>query len=139
MSRGPGDARRRLEELATGSVGRLLVTYSWPALVAMSLNALYAVVDRVFIGQGCGVDAMAGLQLAMPLMMLLTAFGPFVGVGHSAVLSIKLGEGDRVASEKIVGETVELSSPEVTDAFAYRYAWFDLPLGWVGVEVRKDD
>lgn len=49
-----------LEELAKGNLGRLLLKYSWPALVAMTLNALYAVIDRVFIGQGCGVDAMAG-------------------------------------------------------------------------------
>ncbi len=72
MTRGPGALKRRMEELATGSVGRLLVSYSWPALVAMSLNALYSVVDRVFIGQGCGVDAMAGVQLAMPVMMFLS-------------------------------------------------------------------
>lgn len=134
MSRGPGDARRRLEELATGSVGRLLVTYSWPALVAMSLNALYAVVDRVFIGQGCGVDAMAGLQLAMPLMMLLTAFGPFVGVGHSAVLSIKLGEGDRVASEKIVGETVALKLLIFATLVPLFYLFLDVLLGWCGAD-----
>ena len=97
-----------LDELAGGSLGRLLVKYSWPALVSMSLNALYAVVDRIFIGQGCGVDAMAGLQLAMPVMMLLTAFGPLIGVGHGSVLSIKLGARDRVACEKLVGETVAL-------------------------------
>ena len=71
----PREARNRLEELATGSVGGLLLKYSWPALVAMTLNALYSVVDRMFIGQGCGVDAMAGLTLAMPLMMLFGAFG----------------------------------------------------------------
>ena len=97
-----------LDELAGGSLGRLLAKYSWPALVSMSLNALYAVVDRIFIGQGCGVDAMAGLQLAMPVMMLLTAFGPLIGVGHGSVLSIKLGACDRVACEKLVGETVAL-------------------------------
>ena len=74
----------------------------------MSLNALYAVVDRMFIGHGCGVDAMAGLQLAMPPMMLLTAFGPLIGVGHAAILSIRLGAGDRVACEKLVGETIAL-------------------------------
>jgi len=74
----------------------------------MSLNALYAVVDRMFIGHGCGVDAMAGLQLAMPPMMLLAAFGPLIGVGHAALLSIWLGRGDRVACEKLVGETVAL-------------------------------
>ena len=73
----------------------------------MTLNALYSVVDRAFIGY-CGVDSMAGLQIAMPMMMMLTAFGPLVGVGHAAVLSIKLGEGDRVTCEKLVGETVAL-------------------------------
>ncbi|MGN0855716.1 MAG: MATE family efflux transporter [Kiritimatiellia bacterium] len=94
--------------MARGGLGRLLFKYSWPALVAMSLNALYSVVDRVFIGQGCGVDAMAGLQLAMPVMMFLVSFGPLIGVGHAAVLSIKLGEGDRATCEKLVGETVAL-------------------------------
>ena len=74
----------------------------------MSLNALYAVVDRVFIGHGCGVDAMAGLQLAMPAMMLLTSFGPLIGVGHAAMLSIKLGEGDRATCERLLGETIAL-------------------------------
>ena len=55
-----------VKELASGKIGRLLFRYSWPALVAMTLNALYAVIDRAFIGHGCGVDAMAGIQLAMP-------------------------------------------------------------------------
>ncbi len=99
---------RRIEELATGRPGALLVKYAWPALVAMSLHALYAVVDRFYIGKGCGVEAMAGLQLAMPAMMLLTAFGPLIGVGHAAVLSIKLGEGDRETCERLVGQTVAL-------------------------------
>lgn len=100
--------RSNLDEMASGNLGRLLLKFSWPALVAMTLNALYAVVDRVFIGQGCGVDAMAGVQLAMPVMMFLTAFGPLIGVGHSAVLSIKLGAGDRATCEKLVGETIAL-------------------------------
>ncbi len=102
------ERRRRIEELAGESLDSLLAKYSWPALVAMSLNALYAVVDRIFIGQGCGVDAMAGLQLALPVMMFLTSFGPLIGVGHGAILSIRLGAGDRIACEKLVGQTVAL-------------------------------
>ena len=100
--------KKNLEELSSGNTGRLLLKYSWPALVAMTLNALYAVVDRVFIGHGCGVDAMAGVQLAMPAMMLLTAFGPLIGVGHAALLSIKLGGGDIESSERLVGQTIAL-------------------------------
>lgn len=97
-----------VEELASESPAKLLFKYSWPALVAMTLNALYAVVDRVFLGKGCGVDAMAGMTLVMPLMMLFAAFGVFVGAGHSAVLSIKLGERDGETCEKLLGELVAL-------------------------------
>ena len=95
-------------DLAAGPLRRLLFRYSWPALVAMGLNALYAVVDRLYIGQGCGEAAMAGLQLAMPVMMFLGAFGVFVGAGHAAVLSIRLGAGDAEACEKVVGQLVAL-------------------------------
>ena len=74
----------------------------------MSLNALYAVVDRFYIGQGCGEAAMAGLTLTFPVMLLFGAFGVFVGAGHASVLSIKLGENDLVACEKLVGELIAL-------------------------------
>ena len=104
MTRG----RDNLGELAEGRLGRLLLKYSWPALVAMSLNALYAVVDRFYIGQGCGEAAMAGLTLTFPVMMLFGAFGVFVGAGHASALSIKLGENDFVACEKLVGELIAL-------------------------------
>ncbi len=99
----PGD---RLKAMATAPLGPLLARFSWPALVSMTLNALYAVVDRIWIGHGCGQDAMAALTLAFPIMMVFGAFGVFVGAGHAALLSIKLGEGDRTACEKLLGELV---------------------------------
>ncbi len=98
----------------------------------MTLNALYAVVDRVFIGQGCGVDAIAGLQLAMPVMMTLTAFGPLVGVGHATLLSIKLGSRDRVACEKILGETVALKLLSFAALIPLLYAFLDPVLDLCG-------
>ena len=51
----------RLEELADRPVGRLLWQYSVPAVVGMLVMALYNVVDRIFIGQWVGPDAIAGL------------------------------------------------------------------------------
>ncbi len=99
-------AEERLTELAEAPLGRLLARFSWPALVSMTLNALYSIVDRVYIGQGCGQDAMAGLTLAFPILMVFGAFGVFVGAGHAALISLKLGAGDRSACEKILGELV---------------------------------
>jgi len=122
------------KELASGKIGRLLLKYSWPALVAMALNALYAVVDRAFIGHGCGVDAMAGIQLALPAMMLLTSFGPLIGVGHAAVLSIKLGEGDRVTCEKLVGETIALKILLYAVLIPLLYVFLDQVLALCGAD-----
>ena len=121
-----------VEELAEGNLGRLLLRYSWPALVAMSLNALYAVVDRFYIGQGCGESAMAALTLAMPVMMLFGAFGVFIGAGHAALLSIKLGERDTVACERIMGELVALKLLFFFILPPLVYFNLDTVLGWCG-------
>ena len=123
-----------LEELARETPAKLLFKYSWPALVAMTLNALYAVVDRAFIGHGCGADAMAGLTLAMPIMMLFAAFGVFVGAGHSAILSIKLGEGDPEACEKLLGELVAFKLLFFFTLPPLVYFNLDTVLGWCGAD-----
>ncbi|MBQ7234865.1 MAG: MATE family efflux transporter, partial [Kiritimatiellae bacterium] len=127
-----GGAKKNLEELAAGSLGRLLLKYSWPALVAMSLNALYSVVDRFYIGHGCGEAAMAGLTLVFPVMMLFGAFGVFVGAGHAAVMSIKLGEGDRVACEKILGQLVAFKLAFFVTLPPLVFCNIDTVLGWCG-------
>ena len=123
-----------LEELASGKLGRLLLKYSWPALVAMSLNALYSVVDRFYIGHGCGEAAMAGLTLTFPVMMLFGAFGVFVGAGHASVLSIKLGENDFVSCEKIVGELIALKVLFFFILPPLVYFNVDTVLNWCGGE-----
>ena len=124
--------RVNLEELEKGRLGPLLLKYSWPALVAMSLNALYTVVDRFYIGHGCGEDAIAGLTLVFPIMMLFGAFGVFVGAGHSAALSIKLGEGDRVACEKLLGQLVALKLFFFFVLPPLIFFNLDTVLGWCG-------
>ena len=122
----------QLEELASGRLGPLLLKYSWPALVSMSLNALYAVVDRFYIGHGCGEAAMAGLTLVFPIMMLFGAFGVFVGAGHSAVLSIRLGEGDRVACEKLLGQLIAIKLLFFFILPPLLFFNLDTVLGWCG-------
>ena len=98
----------------------------------MSLNALYTVVDRFYIGHGCGEDAIAGLTLVFPIMMLFGAFGVFVGAGHSAALSIKLGEGDRVACEKLLGQLVALKLLFFFVLPPLIFFNLDTVLGWCG-------
>lgn len=96
----------KLERLGTQSIGSLLKEFSIPAIIGTVVNALYNVVDQLYIGQGCGREALAGVALAFPFMMVLIAFGTLIGVGSGALLSLKLGERNRVDAEKVLGQCV---------------------------------
>lgn len=98
----------KLRDLRSGRILPLLFRYAWPALVTMTLNQLYNVIDRIYIGQGCGPDAIAGLTLTFPIMGSLAAIGVLIGMGSSAILSIKLGEGDMAGAERALGQCVAL-------------------------------
>ena len=97
--------------LGTESIGKLLLKYSVPAIIGMMVNALYNVVDRIFIGNMPGVGPMAitGLGVAMPVMSVITAFGTLVGVGSTTNISIKLGQGKRDEAERIIGNAISLA------------------------------
>jgi putative MATE family efflux protein len=95
-------------ELGTKPIGALLAQYSIPAVIAMVVNAIYNVVDRVFIGQFAGEEALAGLTIAFPVMMILFSFANLIGIGGAALISIKLGEKDEKAASKVFGNTLGL-------------------------------
>lgn len=97
--------------LGTESIGKLLLKYSVPAIIGMIVNALYNVVDRIFIGNIPDVGALAitGVGVTMPIMTIILAFGMLIGVGATANISIKLGQGKREDAETIIGNTITLS------------------------------
>ena len=66
---------KRLQELAGMPVGKLLLRYSVPAVVGIVVMQLYNIVDRIFIGQVVGTDAMAGLAITFPVVNISTALG----------------------------------------------------------------
>ncbi len=101
--------RQATLELGTKPVGRLLLQYAMPAIIAMTASSLYHVIDSIFIGQGVGAMAISGLALTFPFMNLTAAFGAAVGVGASTCISVKLGQKDYATAQKILGNTVTLN------------------------------
>lgn len=97
--------------LGTEPIGKLLLKYSVPAIIGMIVNALYNVVDRIFIGNIPNVGALAitGVGVTMPIMTIILAFGMLIGVGATANISIKLGQGKKEEAETIIGNTITLS------------------------------
>lgn len=72
-------------------IGRLLLHYTLPAIIGTMVNALYNIIDRIFIGQEVGALAISGLTLTFPILIFLQGFGMLVGAGAAARVSIYLG------------------------------------------------
>lgn len=93
-------------ELGTKSIGKLLAQYSIPAVIAMLVNAVYNIVDRIFIGRYVSEGALAGLTITFPIMLIIFAFASLIGAGGATLISIKLGEKDEQGACYVFGNTL---------------------------------
>jgi putative MATE family efflux protein len=103
------DNKQATLDLGTKPVGRLLMHYAIPAIIAMVASSLYNMIDSIFIGQGVGPYAISGLAITFPFMNLSAAFGAAIGVGASTLISVKLGQKDYKTAENVLGNTVTLN------------------------------
>lgn len=99
------------KHLGDAPIGKLLLQYSIPAIIGMVVNALYNIVDRMFIGNipNIGSLAITGVGITMPIMTIVLAFGMLIGIGTTANISLNLGKGNRTTAEKLLGNAFTLS------------------------------
>ena len=95
--------------LGTDRLANLLLRYAIPSIIAMTSSSLYNIIASIFIGHGVGALAISGLAITLPLMNIASAFGSMVGIGAAAIISIRLGEGNRTAAENTLGNVVLLN------------------------------
>ena len=95
--------------MGTEKIGKLLMQYAIPAIIAMTASSLYNMVDSIFIGHGVGAMAISGLALTFPLMNLAAAFGSLVGVGAATLISVKLGQKDYDTAQRVLGNVFVLN------------------------------
>lgn len=94
--------------LGTKPIGKLLLEYSVPAVIASVVTSLYNIVDSIFIGQGVGPLAITGLALTFPMMNLLIAFVMVIAVGGATVTSIYLGQKEEARASNALGTVLTL-------------------------------
>ena len=80
-------------KMGTMPVNKLLISMSLPMMISMLVQALYNVVDSIFVSRICE-DALTAVSLAFPIQSLMIALGAGMGVGVNALLSRSLGEKD---------------------------------------------
>jgi putative MATE family efflux protein len=96
--------------LGTAPIGKLMFKLSLPTVVAQLVNLLYNIVDRVFIGhlEGVGADALTGVGLCLPLILIVNAFALLGAAGGAPRAAIALGQGNKSGAEKIMGNCFSL-------------------------------
>ena len=97
-------------ELGTQSIGKLLMQYAIPSIIATTAMALYNITDSIFIGHGVGALAISGLAITFPLMNISAAFGTLVGAGAASLLSMRLGQKDYDSVNNILGNVFVLNA-----------------------------
>lgn len=88
---------------ATEPVGRLIVKFAIPCVISLVVNALYNIVDQIFIGWGVGYLGNGATNVVFPITIIALALAVLIGDGGAAYLSLKLGEGDLDSVKKGVG------------------------------------
>ncbi|HSQ88287.1 MATE family efflux transporter [Romboutsia sp.] len=93
-------------DLGKDSVGKLLFKLATPAIIAQLVNVLYNIIDRIFIGRMQSGDiAMAGVGVAFPIILIISAFSALIGMGGAPLTAIKMGEQDNDGAEKIMSNS----------------------------------
>jgi len=98
----------RSKELEERNIAGLMWQFFWPAFIGVTVNALYNVVDRIFIGRGVGSLALSGLSVVFPIMILVAAFGMLIGIGAGVRISINLGKKEFNLAERVLGNSFVL-------------------------------
>jgi putative MATE family efflux protein len=99
--------KNRAESMGKGRIWSLLLRFSGPSIIAATVTATYNLVDAIFAGS-LGLEALAALAVAFPLMIIYTSIGSCVGIGSSSLISRSLGARKRRAANMTAGNTISL-------------------------------
>lgn len=110
---------------ASEPIGRLILKFAVPSVIALLVNSLYNIVDQIFIGWGVGYLGNGATNVVFPITIVALALSMMIGNGGAAYLSLKLGEGENAAAKKGVGNATALVTVVSLVLTAIFLIWID--------------
>ncbi len=101
---------KETSSFATEPIGKLITKFAIPCVISLLVNALYNIIDQIFIGRGVGYLGNGATNVVFPITIIALAFALLIGDGGAAYLSLKLGEKDAKSAQRGVGNAVTMVS-----------------------------
>lgn len=101
-------ASEQQSAFATEPIGKLILKFAVPSVIALLVNSLYNIVDQIFIGNGVGYLGNGATNIVFPITIIALALAMMIGNGGAAFLSLKLGEGNVDSAKKGIGNAVTM-------------------------------
>ncbi|MGL4623537.1 MAG: MATE family efflux transporter [Culicoidibacterales bacterium] len=92
--------------LGTAPLGKVLMQMSAPMVVGFVVQALYNIVDTMFVGQSVGAIGIGALGIAFPLQIILMALGGLIGAGSAVIISVELGKKNKTVARRVLGSAL---------------------------------
>lgn len=102
---------RQADAMGSAPMWRLLLQMAFPPMLAIIVMALYSIVDRAFVGNVVGVDALSGLSAAFPVQMAAVGLGLLTGLGGMSVISRALGARNVRQASRVIGSSLAILVP----------------------------
>lgn len=96
--------------LATAPISKLFMQFAIPAVLSMLVDALYNMVDQIFIGQGVGYLGIAATTVTFPFVTIILSIATLLGIGGSVYTSMSMGAGKNKEAEKTLGTVFTLAA-----------------------------
>ena len=118
--------------MGTAPMWRLLLQMAFPPMFAIIVMALYSIVDRAFVGNVVGVNALSGLSAAFPVQIAAVAIGLLPGLGAMSVVSRALGARDPRRASRAIGSSLAILVPVYLAATIAGLTHLDQMAIWMG-------
>ena len=96
-------------DYAGGSIGKLFIKQLVPNILGMVFGALFIIVDGIFVGNGLGSDALAAINIVVPIFTVMTGIGLMFGMGAAIIATIHLSRGKRSSANVVITESCIIS------------------------------
>ncbi|MEK4760512.1 MATE family efflux transporter [Viridibacillus sp. FSL E2-0187] len=96
-------------KLQNSSVPKVFASYLFPSLLGMLLMSINILVDGIFVSNGIGPDALAGVNIAVPIFSILLSISLWIGMGGATLYSISIGQGNIAKARSIFTQSFVLA------------------------------